>query len=170
MDKDVSVERRERERERELLRSNSERDRSTNSHPRELAREYNNDQRDVTVAKYSCRGEVNKITLSACRQYDFSSWIFTFPFPPPSSRTYLSLPGGDLNLPRWHAWESAFSLGQGVRANPRLHRLRLHHARASREHSAAMRPRQARAESAAADRGQHGTAPELGLRRGHVRR
>lgn len=74
MDKDVSVERRERERERELMRSNSERDRSTNSHPRELARDYNNEQRDVSVAKYSCRGEVNGVTLS----YDFSSWIFAF--------------------------------------------------------------------------------------------
>lgn len=52
-----------RERERELMRSNSERDRSTNSHPRELTRELNDVQRerDVTMAKYSCRGEVNEV-------------------------------------------------------------------------------------------------------------
>lgn len=53
------MERRERERERELMRSLSERDRSTNSHPRELPRELN-DHRDVSLAKYSCRGEVNE--------------------------------------------------------------------------------------------------------------
>ncbi len=54
LDKDINGERRERER--ELMRSNSERDRSTNSHPRELVRE--TDQRDVSHAKYNCRGEV----------------------------------------------------------------------------------------------------------------
>jgi hypothetical protein len=79
IDKDVNLERRERER--ELMRSNSERDRSTNSHPRELSasnsgREFNNDHHrsggngnvatnvggsgDASLAKYSCRGEVNK--------------------------------------------------------------------------------------------------------------
>lgn len=38
------------------MRSNSERDR--NSHPREF--NDSNHQRDVCLAKYSCRGEVNK--------------------------------------------------------------------------------------------------------------
>jgi len=58
-DKDGVAAERRADRERELMRSNSERDR--NSHPRELARDFN-DQRDVNVslAKYSCRGEVNK--------------------------------------------------------------------------------------------------------------
>lgn len=57
IDKDINGERRERER--ELMRSNSERDRSTNSHPRELASSRDvNDQRDTNLAKYSCRGEV----------------------------------------------------------------------------------------------------------------
>lgn len=69
IEKDVNVERRERERERELMRSNSERDRSTNSHPRELSREFA-DQRDVSLAKFSCRGEVKEeIALS---EYRFS--------------------------------------------------------------------------------------------------
>lgn len=59
IDKDINGERRERER--ELMRSNSERDRSTNSHPRELASSRDvNDQRDTNLAKYSCRGEVRK--------------------------------------------------------------------------------------------------------------
>lgn len=49
-----------RERDRELMRSNSERDRSTNSHPRELVRG-EVDQREVSYAKYVCRGEVREI-------------------------------------------------------------------------------------------------------------
>lgn len=64
IDKDVvGAERRERER--ELMRSNSERDRSTASMGRELTpRELNDhhqNHRDVTLAKYSCRGEVNTL-------------------------------------------------------------------------------------------------------------
>ncbi|CRK86852.1 CLUMA_CG000677, isoform A [Clunio marinus] len=55
IDKDANIERRERER--ELMRSNSERDRSTNSHPREVPREANDLHRDVSLAKFSCRGE-----------------------------------------------------------------------------------------------------------------
>lgn len=51
------------------MRSNSERDRSTNSHPRELAREFN-DQRDVSLAKYSCRGEVNRRPTVVCSKRD----------------------------------------------------------------------------------------------------
>lgn len=74
IDKDiVGAERRERER--ELMRSNSERDRSTNSMGRELTREINDhhqqqhhhhhhhSHRDVSLAKYSCRGEVKIFKL-----------------------------------------------------------------------------------------------------------
>lgn len=62
IDKDiVGAERRDRER--ELMRSNSERDRSTTSMGRELTgRDFNDhhqNHRDVSMAKYSCRGEVN---------------------------------------------------------------------------------------------------------------
>lgn len=78
IDKDVvGAERRERER--ELMRSNSERDRSTNSMGRDVTREVNDhhhqqqqhhqshhhqSHRDVSVAKYSCRGEVNTLTTT----------------------------------------------------------------------------------------------------------
>jgi hypothetical protein len=63
IDKDGGAERRDRER--ELMRSNSERDRSTASMGREIAgREFNDhhqNHRDTTLAKYSCRGEVNTL-------------------------------------------------------------------------------------------------------------
>lgn len=51
------------------MRSNSERDRSTNSHPRELPREQN-DHRDVSLSKYSCRGEVSEIAACGCSERD----------------------------------------------------------------------------------------------------
>lgn len=71
IDKDVvGAERRDRER--ELMRSNSERDRSTTSMGREF-NDHHQNQRDVSLAKYSCRGEVNtlikKIFCHHCQTY-----------------------------------------------------------------------------------------------------
>jgi hypothetical protein len=100
IDKDVVGVERRRERERELMRSNSERDRSTNSMGREhltREREFNDhhqpqqqqqqthhhhqnyhqqqqQQRDVSLAKYSCRGEVNLNIIEMK-----SNFNFTFP-------------------------------------------------------------------------------------------
>lgn len=61
MEKDINGERRERE----LMRSNSERDRSVNSQPRELLRD--DDQREISLAKYSCRGEVGSPCKIHCK-------------------------------------------------------------------------------------------------------
>lgn len=73
IDKDGAAENARRERERELMRSNSERDRG--SHPRELGRDFND--RDVSLAKYCLRGEVNNENIySVSRHTTFHDEYF----------------------------------------------------------------------------------------------